>query len=35
MLTLTKYSRFRPSARDRAKWEEAATKYEQQRREAR
>ena len=35
MLTLTKYGRFLPSASDRARWEEEATKYEQQRRETR
>ena len=35
MLTLTKYGRFLPSASDRARWEEAATRYEQTRREAR
>jgi hypothetical protein len=34
MLTLTKYGRFLPSASDRTKWEEEATKYEQARREA-
>ncbi len=35
ILTLTKYGRFLPSASDRARWEEEATKYEQARREAR
>jgi hypothetical protein len=32
MLTLTKYGRFLPSASDRTRWVEEATKYEQQRR---
>jgi integrase len=32
MLTLTKYGRFQPSASDRAKWEQEATKYEVARR---
>jgi hypothetical protein len=34
MLTLMKYGRFLPSAADREKWEEAATRYEQVRRGA-
>lgn len=34
MLTLSKYGRFLPSASDRAKWEQAATEYETQRRAA-
>jgi integrase len=34
MLTLTKYDRFLPSATDRAKWEEEATKYEAARRQS-
>jgi hypothetical protein len=32
MLTLTKYGRFLPSTADRAKWEEAANRYEEARR---
>jgi integrase len=34
VLTLTKYGRFLPSAADRQKWEEAATRYEMARRQA-
>jgi hypothetical protein len=34
MLTLTKYGRFLPSAVDRAKWEDAASSYEEARRRA-
>jgi hypothetical protein len=34
-LTLTKYGRFLPSSADRQKWEEAATTYEETRRQAR
>jgi hypothetical protein len=33
MLTLTKYGRFLPSAADRETWEEAATLYEETRRQ--
>lgn len=34
MLTLEKYGRFLPSAVDRAKWEQAATEHDEQRRKA-
>lgn len=34
MLTLTKYGRFLPSGADRDRWEQAATDYETERREA-